>query len=52
MLTVYDDKIFDEELLKKYENCEIQVNRHSSTLVIVCINKLYDILSKFTMILC
>lgn len=47
MLTIYEDKIFDEKLLLQFENLEIKINRHSSTLVVICINKLYSVLDKY-----
>lgn len=47
MMTVYEDKEFDEEILDKFDGCEASINRHSTTLVLICVNKLYDILVKF-----
>ena len=43
-MSVYDDKEVDPELLAKYANCTQEVNVHSATLVITCINKLQDFL--------
>lgn len=47
MLSIQEDKIFDEELLQKFENLELRINRNSSTLALECINKLYEVLNHY-----
>lgn len=49
MMTVYEDKEFDEEILGRFDKCEVPINRHSTTLVLICVNKLYEILLKFAL---
>ena len=39
-----DLSYLDHELVKKYETSEIKVNKDAATLVIACINKIYQIL--------
>ena len=45
MLKAYEDKDFLQDLrISDYKNFNNQVNRHASTLVLICILKLFDLL--------
>jgi len=45
MLKVYEDKNYENpEIIEQIDNMKIKINRHGSTLVIVCIVKMLDIL--------
>ena len=48
MLSVYDDKELQnkDEMLLKFETNQVEANRNAATLVLICINKLYDVLIK------
>lgn len=48
MLKVYDDKDYeDPKVIEDIDNMKIQINRHSTTLVIVCVVKMLDILLSY-----
>ena len=47
MLNVYDDKsIIQErdEMIVNFENNKIEINRNAATLVLVCVNRMFEIL--------
>lgn len=48
MLKVYDDKDYeDPKVIEDIDNMKIEINRHSTTLVIVCVVKMLDILLSY-----
>ncbi len=47
MMRVYEDKNYeDSKLMEEFKTCKKRVNMHSSTLVIICLIKLFEILIK------
>jgi hypothetical protein len=47
MLKIYEEKDYeDKNETRSFETFEKIVNRHASTLVIVCMNKMYELLIK------
>jgi hypothetical protein len=47
MLKIYEEKDYeDKNETMQFETFEKIVNRHASTLVIVCMNKMYELLIK------
>ena len=48
MQKVYTDKSYeDPQIIKMFKNFEKKINVNASTLVIVCINKLYQIMLQY-----
>lgn len=48
MERVYEDKHYNiPEVTEAFTSCTRQINRHAASLVVVCLNKVYELLIPF-----
>lgn len=46
-MSIQEEKEFEDTVLQQLDSCSKKINRHAATLVLVCLNKLFEQLSVF-----